>query len=150
MGKYPHFADVLQGLFTECDAFQVNDKDLEEVAASLGKEGGHFILQKKLEELAHLKKAYDEALAQRLSSGENTIPSIKDPLEELIDVLPKASLVRNAYLIVDGFHWFTPLQEALIHTLISLAKETVITVTAPTDKKGRPMKVRRAACLAGL
>lgn len=135
VGKYPHFADVLQGLFTECDAFQVNDKDLEEVAASLGKEGGHFILQKKLEELAHLKKAYDEALAQRLSSGENTIPSIKDPLEELIDVLPKASLVRNAYLIVDGFHWFTPLQEALIHTLISLAKETVITVTAPTDKK---------------
>ena len=76
--KQPHFADVLQGLISECDSFRVDAADLKKGAEQVES----MVLQRKLQELAHIMEAYQETLA---TTGVNTA----NRLEELMEVLPK-------------------------------------------------------------
>ena len=48
--KQPHFADVLQGLISECDSFRVDAADLKKGAEQVES----MVLQRKLQELAHI------------------------------------------------------------------------------------------------
>ena len=120
--KQPHFADVLQGLISECDSFRVDAADLKKGAEQVES----MVLQRKLQELAHIMEAYQETLA---TTGVNTA----NRLEELMEVLPKSPLIHNSHVIVDGFHWFTPIQMELLYELFTLAKDSILTITLPPD-----------------
>lgn len=120
--KQPHFADVLQGLLSECNSFRVDAADLKEGA----KKVDSMVLQRKLQELSHIMESYENLVA---TTGINT----SNRIEELIEVLPKSPLLRNAHVIVDGFHWFTPLQMELLYTLFDLAKDSILTITLPPE-----------------
>lgn len=120
--RQPHFADVLQGLLSECNSFKVTAQDLRQGAEQVES----MILQRKLQELAQLMEAYETLLGE-------TCGDVTDRLQELMDVLPSSPLMKDAHVIVDGFHWFTPLQMELLYTLIDLAKESIITLTLPPD-----------------
>lgn len=116
--KQPHFADVLQGLLSECNSFRVSADDLKVGADKVGS----MVLQRKLQELAHIMESYENLVS---TTGINT----SNRIEELIDVLPKSPLLHKAHVIVDGFHWFTPLQMELLYTLFDLAKDSILTIT---------------------
>lgn len=130
----PHFSNVLLSLFSEFKAFRVSPKDLENGAKRLQSQentDGHLgTLCQKLQELAHLMKAYEDAFKEH---GQED----KDSLEELIKDLPQTPLMKNAHVFVDGFHWFTSMQYQLIFSLIQQAKEFVMTLTLPGDSKER-------------
>lgn len=120
--RQPHFADVLQGLLSECNSFKVTAQDLKSGAQQVES----MILQRKLQELTQLMEAYEALVGE-------TCGSVTDRLQELMAVLPTSPLMKNAHVIVDGFHWFTPLQMELLYTLFDLAKESVITLTLPPE-----------------
>lgn len=122
VAKQPHFADIVQQLLTECHNFKVNGDSLRQGAQQVES----IVLQRKLNELAHLMDSY-EALA-----GEVGVDG-QDQLSELIEDLPLSPLLKNSHVIIDGFHWFTPLQMELVHTLISLAKDSIVTLTLPPE-----------------
>lgn len=120
--RQPHFADVLQGLLSECNSFKVTATDLRQGAEQVES----MILQRKLQELAQLMEAYEALVGE-------TCGTVTDRLQELMEVLPSSPLMKDSHVIVDGFHWFTPLQMELLYTLFDLAKESIITLTLPPD-----------------
>lgn len=124
VAKQPHFGDVLDGLLAECKAFQVGPEELRRGA----EEVQSLVLERKLKELAHLLEHYEGLVEDRFGSD-------VEPFQELIDVLHLSPIVQGAHVIIDGFHWFTPLHLQLIHRLIALAQSTIVTITMPTDPK---------------
>lgn len=123
--RQPQFSDVLSTLFKECRAFKVTAEALRDGSAGVGS----LVLQRKASELAHLMEAYDKEL-QKNGIAET------DRLSELIELLPDSPLLKDATVIVDGFHWFTPLQEELVDTLLEGAVNGIITLTLPTAHGG--------------
>lgn len=118
----PHFADVLQGLLAECKAFRVTAEDLRTGADKVDSMG----LAGKLRELAYIKEQYE-------TMTDNLWGSDEDSMEELIRCIGDSPLLQQAHVIVDGFHWFTPLQNILIQRMFALAKESILTVTLPAE-----------------
>ncbi len=134
VARQPHFADIVQQLLTECNSFKVDGQALREGAKAVES----IVLQRKLNELAHLMDSYKEL-------AHATIGDMKDQMTELIEDLPLSPLLQNSHVIIDGFHWFTPLQMELVYTLSELAKEAIITLTLPIElaKLGvKPDKLR--------
>ncbi len=128
VARQPHFGDVLQTLMTELEAFQVTAEDLakaEEAVESMA-------LRKKLHEIGILLTSYETLVGESFTQADNR-------LTELMKVLPQSPLTNQCHVFIDGFHWFTPLQFELVHTLIGLAKETTITITMPT----KPVEIQR-------
>ncbi|MDY3974466.1 MAG: PD-(D/E)XK nuclease family protein [Veillonella caviae] len=122
VARQPHFADIVQQLLTECNSFKVDGDSLREGAKGVES----IVLQRKLNELAHLMDSY-KALASE------TIGDTQDQMSELIEDLPLSPLLSEGHVIVDGFHWFTPLQMELVYTLADLAKDMIITLTLPPE-----------------
>lgn len=127
--KKPNFSNLLKQFLVECHAFGVTPQELLDASERVNS----IVLQQKMHDLGHITKVYEEEVKQRYSSSE-------DRLERLIRLIPTAPLAQGAYVFVDGFHWFTPIQEKLMETLIDVAKETVISITLPT--KGADMYKR--------
>lgn len=126
--KQPHFSDVLQNVFSECRAFKVSSQELVTGAHQI--ESTNILLSRKLRELAKIMESYEAALAVQ---GQVDV----DPIEELIGLLDDTPLLKQAHIVVDGFHWFTPVQYELLYNLFDRAKEAMITITLPTNPKER-------------
>ncbi len=122
VAKQPHFADIVQQLLTECNSFKVDGEALRAGAEAVDS----IVLQRKLKELAHLMDAYKELASE-------TIGDRKDQMTELIEDLPLSPLLTERHVIIDGFHWFTPLQMELVYTLVDLAADSIITLTLPPE-----------------
>lgn len=122
--KEPQFSNTLQALLQELKSFQISSDQLRQGAQDL-KEG---TLQGKLNELALLVDAYDDMLDSHMCDD-------RDGMELLIEALPQSPIMDNAYVVVDGFHWFTPLQYELLYALVEQAQEALFTATLPTDAK---------------
>lgn len=122
VAKQPHFADIVQQLLTECNSFKVDGEALRAGAEAVDS----IVLQHKLKELAHLMDAYKELASE-------TIGDRKDQMTELIEDLPLSPLLTQSHVIIDGFHWFTPLQMELVYTLVDLAADSIITLTLPPE-----------------
>lgn len=127
VARQPHFADIMQGLINECKAFGVEATDFLEAAKELSVESS-MVLREKIRELSLIIEQYDERLGLLLG---NT----KHPLEELIEALNISPIMENSHVIIDGFHWFTPIQMKVIHNLIQKSKDTIITLTLPGNPK---------------
>ena len=127
--KKPNFSNLLKQFLVECHAFGVTPDDLLDASNKIDS----IVLREKMHDLGVLTKSYEEAMVSRYKTSE-------DKMERLIRLLPTAPLAKGAYVFVDGFHWFTPIQEKLMETLIEGAKETVISITLPT--KGADMYKR--------
>lgn len=135
--KQPHFADVLQQLYSECDAFRVTPADLRAKAPEMAS----LPLQRKLTELATLQERYEELVGQKLGLETSV-------MEALLRLLPQSPLLQEAHVFIDGFHWFTPLQFEILYTLLDTAKEGVVTLTLPTDAKERARLTKKGALFA--
>lgn len=122
--RQPQFSDILQGLLTEFKSFQISSDHLRQGAQKIT-DGN---LQRKLSELALLVDAYDDMLDSHMCDD-------RDGMELLIEALPQSPIMEKAYVVIDGFHWFTPLQYELIYALVDQAQESLITATLPTDAK---------------
>lgn len=124
VSRKPHFADVIQTIISECKAFEVSSDDLQAGANKVSS----LVLKRKLNELATIMSRYDDIVQERFGMD-------SDMLYDLVQLLPQSPLMQNTYVFVDGFHWFTPIQERVVHTMCQLAKESTITITLPSDAK---------------
>lgn len=148
--KQPQFSDVLQTLWAECQSFLVSTEHLHEGAhrieealsnnplspsevdllgprgAKQAREQELRTLQAKLEGLASIFDAYEDLVDSCQCDD-------RDGLEVLIEALHKSPIVKGAHIVIDGFHWFTPLQYQLITGLIQEARDSVVTITLPEE-----------------
>lgn len=123
VAKKPGFSGVLKNIFAECKAFCVEPVDLLNSTTNI-KSG---ILRDKVQDISVLYNDYLRTWEER---------GYVDSMEELIQAIPKAPLLKNAHIFVDGFQWFTPLQYRLLEQLIAVATETIVTLTlAPEEMK---------------
>ena len=122
--KQAQFSDVLGSLMTECKSFKVDPADLRASADKVQDPN----LGDKLKELASLMEAYD-GLVKEANLDD------REGLEVLIEALKDSPLLTKAHVVIDGFHWFTPLQYELIYNLVKQAQRTLITITLPSDAK---------------
>lgn len=120
--KQPKFAGIVQEMIKECQAFGILPEDLQKGAESVSAP----LLQRKLNDLAILSKAYDDIMQERFAG-------VKDTMSELLEQLPSSEIIKDAYLFVDGYHWFTPQQLQILMAMFKEAKEVVITLTLPAE-----------------
>lgn len=122
--KQAQFSDVLGSFMTECKSFKVGPENLWASADKVQDPN----LGGKLKELASLMEAYD-GLVKEANLDD------REGLEVLIEALKDSPLLTKAHVVIDGFHWFTPLQYELIYNLVKQAQRTLITITLPSDAK---------------
>lgn len=120
----PKFSDTLKTLFTEMKAFRIEPKDLQAGTEQVNS----IVLRKKLSDLALLSEDYNRILTERFGVAEDT-------MEQLIRLVPTSPIAKEAYVFIDGFHWFTPHQLQLIQALIDNSKASVVTITLPYEDK---------------
>lgn len=123
IAKHAHFADVMKQLIAECHAFTVTAEDLRNSSQKVQS----TVLREKLKDIATVMETYDQEVEERFSSP--------DMLESLAALIPNSPLTKDAYVYIDGYHWFTPQQQKVVNALLRYAKRGVITETLPTDEK---------------
>ncbi|MDR2043287.1 MAG: exodeoxyribonuclease V subunit gamma [Clostridium sp.] len=84
-------------------------------------------LRQKLEDLETLYKGFTEYIQGHFVTTEET-------LEVLRRSLHKSRLVRGSVAVFDGFTGFTPIQSRVIQEIMSLAQETVVTLTVGREE----------------
>ncbi len=125
----PGFSAILKSLFEECHAFCLSPEDLSKAAKGLSSK----TLRDKIADISLLYADYEETLSGL---------GYKETLEELMEAMEVSPIMENAHVFIDGFHWFTPLQQRVVDTFIKRAKETVITLTVPVEKTNADEKLR--------
>ncbi len=98
--------------------YGVSVKDVEKLAERMG--GG--LLSAKLSDLARIYKAFMEFNRDRFITGE-------EKLDILCNKMPKAELLKGAFVAFDGFTGFTPIQERVVLKLLELDCKVYITLT---------------------
>lgn len=111
----PGMADILTQLISEFKTYRISPQDLLKI------EDSNFVLTQKLQELALLYNAFNQALGH----------DVLDPDDELGIVAKKIPLspsLQKATIWIDGFKDFTPVELHVIEYLIKTVQKTYITL----------------------
>ncbi len=112
-----NFTETLAGMIQEFKSYAVSPDALQQSALTAGQPE----LQDKLTDLALLYREFNLVLA-----GKYTDP--EDCLTLLAERLPQSALVRQAEIWVDGFSWFNPQETAVLHQLLTTARQVTVTL----------------------
>lgn len=80
------------------------------------------LLRTKLSDLSVIYEAFQKYNLDKFITGEES-------LDILCKKLPLSQTVKDAVIVFDGFTGFTPIQERVIGTLMTLAQEVIVTLT---------------------
>lgn len=83
---------------------------------------GHGALSYKLNDLRTLYQAFDDYVADRFVTTEDTLSLLAQAVHE-------SRIMQNSVVIFDGFTGFTPVQYRLIGELMLLSKQVIISIT---------------------
>lgn len=116
------FIDETKSLMSELYQYDINRSKLEETM-NIMLASGENLLTDKLNDMLAIFKAFDKKIESEYIVAEQLT-------ELLADVLEKSELIKNSYIIMDGFTGFTPIQLKLIRGLLSYSKgvSTVVTI----------------------
>ena len=118
----PGFVDNLKSMISELYLYGISP---EELAESIGKVDGQ--LRGKMHDLSLIYGAFKTAIKDKYVT-----------LEEIPDILAvsihKSNLIKNAYIVLDGFTGFTPIQYRIIESFLCYAREVVVTVSMGEDR----------------
>ncbi|MDD3368736.1 MAG: helicase-exonuclease AddAB subunit AddB [Lachnospiraceae bacterium] len=112
----------VKSAISEFMQYGIDRNQLGELIAFSSKRGS---LQSKLQDLSILYDAFLTYLGEHYITTEGT-------LDVLCEALPKSGVVKNSVIVFDGFTGFTPIQNRVIKTLLSLAEKVIVTILLDT------------------
>jgi ATP-dependent helicase/nuclease subunit B len=115
-----NFADSLSGLIREFKNYGVTSDQLMTVKTTLGETA----LANKLHDLALIYQGFQSQLQHRYLDPE-------DYLKLLAEKISQAELFKGATVWIDGFHWFTPAEYAVLEQIIRTAADVSVTLCLP-------------------
>lgn len=118
--------EVLAEIFAEFQTYGIDDKEL-----GLFNKKENFLkentavsdfLEKKMHDLALIYNDFTQEVAKHYRDEEN--------LEwEMSKKLAQSNIIKNAYIFIDGFIFFTPKDQEVLKNMLPLAKQISITLT---------------------
>ena len=114
----PGMADLIAQAIAEFKIYRISPDDLRKVKNTNG------LLFDKVNDLALIYEEFQAALGQGIRDPD-------DELSVLAEKIPYAPLIQGAQVWVDGFTGFTPQELEVLKSMMSTAKEVVI--TSPLD-----------------
>lgn len=114
----PGFIQLLKSMLSELLQYDITEQKLEELSKADKMPAG---LSEKLQDMFLVYRAFNEAM-------EEGVPK-EGLLTYVNSILPKAGHIKESVFLFDGFTGFTPLQEKLVESLLSLSKMVYVTVT---------------------
>jgi len=118
------FIHEVKSSLSEFMQYGLSVKDVEKIADTLP----DGVLKGKLRDLSVIYEAFSEFNKDKFITGEET-------MDLLCEKLPLADFIKGSVIVFDGFTGFTPIQERVIHKLMTLAEKVVITfdISAPEE-----------------
>ena len=110
------FIHEIKSSISEFMQYGLSVKDVERLAESLP----NGVLRNKLCDLAAIYGAFCDFNRDKYITGEET-------MDLLCEKLPSADFIKGSVIVFDGFTGFTPIQERVIHKLMTLAEKVVFT-----------------------
>ncbi len=119
------YIDQIKSLISEFMQYGIEPEDLE---SYLDKMDANSALYYKLSDMLLLYQSFDRYLRSGYITSEKILSVLADSVKE-------SALLKDAVLAFDGFTGFTPVQMKLVKELLSVAKESYMTVTMDPDEE---------------
>lgn len=117
------FIEELKSVMSEFAQYKI---DKEKLSRTIHHSEIKPLLARKLHDLELLSDAFRSAM------DPDTIPA-EELLHRLCSVLTRSERVKNTIVAIDGFTGFTPAQYDVIHLLLTLTDQVIVTVTMDPD-----------------
>ncbi len=121
------FIEQLEVMITEFKRYRITPDMLAEQLQESEQAQNTGALNDKLADLHYLYMSLTEVLANQYIDGE-------DRLSLLAEKIPHSAYLKDAIVYVDGFHRFTPQEQAVIGQLIDHTERMTFTLTLDPDE----------------
>lgn len=123
--KKAGYISEVRSFLSELSQYRIGPDELLEMGET---EGFNERFHKKIEEIATIYRGFNDFIDERYITNE-------DILDRLGEVAEQSNLLRDQYIVLDGFTGFTPVQTELLRKIIPLAREVYVTVTMDADEE---------------
>lgn len=121
------FIEQLEVMITEFKRYKITPEMLAEQLEGSEQRKQSEALEQKLTDLHYIYQTLTEVLANQYIDGE-------DRLTLLAEKIPESDYLKDALVYVDGFHRFTPQEQAVIGQLMDHTRDMTFTLTIePTE-----------------
>ncbi len=120
------YISEVKSIISEFTQYNIQPEHLGEMMEQMKKNPNLYY---KLSDLKVVYESFRDYLKEKYITGEEV-------LDVLSSVAHKSKLLRDSVIVLDGFTGFTPVQNKLLSTLMSLCEEVLLTVTM--DKSENP------------
>ncbi|WP_067840155.1 helicase-exonuclease AddAB subunit AddB [Amphibacillus sediminis] len=121
------FIEQVEAMITEFKRYQITPEMIATQATSLTEAAPVSQLSQKLEDLHYLYASLTDMLANQYVDGE-------DRLTLLTEKIPSSAFLKDAIIYVDGFHRFTPQEQAVLAALMDRATSMTFTLTLDPEQ----------------
>lgn len=118
------FIEQLEVLITEFKRYKITPEQIDQAYNDSNQSDG---LKDKLGDLHYIYSHLTEALTKRFIDGEDRLRLLEEKVLE-------SQYLKDATIYIDGFHRFTPLEQAVLTKLMEHTKDITLTLTLPETK----------------
>ena len=123
--KKPGYISEIKSLLSEFYQYDIKNDTMEQMLSLAEKKP---MLKRKLEDMQVIFQGFEEQLAEKYITSEEILDVMTEQLEN-------TDLFQNVTLALDGFTGFTPVQYKLLHRLLKICQDVLVTVTIdPLEK----------------
>ena len=116
--RQPGFMDEIKSLISECLQYGVGPDELEILIEACGRRGG---LKARLKDLKQIFCAFEDDINGRYITSEGT-------MGELARRIPGSSLIKDSFVVFDGFTGFTPIQYQVLLSIMETAASVTVSL----------------------
>lgn len=117
--KKPGYISEIKSLLSEFYQYDIKEDTMEKMLSLSEKKP---MLKRKLEDMQVIYQGFEEQLAEKYITSEEI-------LDVMTEQLANTDLFQNVTLALDGFTGFTPVQYKLLHRLLKICQDVLVTVT---------------------
>ena len=120
------FIEEIKSVISELYQFGINISDIDEIIEKLN---GQNVTKTKLKEIVFIYDAFKKAIMSMTESDSSTYITKEEVLSELMKVIPESDIIKDSYIVLDGYTGFTPVQLKLISSLLEYSKGVTVAIT---------------------
>ncbi len=117
--RTPGYIDQVKSLLSEFEQYNIDGEGIKRLADT---EGTSPAFKNKIHDISIIHDRFLEFIGSDHVTAEQRY-------ERLAEMLPYSAILRDAVVVLDGYTGFTPIQNLLLEQIISLSKDTYVTVT---------------------
>lgn len=119
------FVEELKSVISELYQYGISIDDLSKIIEGME---GHAITKEKLQDLLFVYEEFRKSIQSMTDSSTKYITK-EEVLEELMKYIASSEIVKNSYIVLDGYTGFTPVQYRLISMLLEYSKGVEVVLT---------------------